>query len=176
MQGPCIPSDDRKPVSFGISQRRDFWPESWLGSDSSPKETPHRQRLAGRRPQLTAGIRAGSYAFKCSNGENSQSIQRFGQRPENAGIGRGFCSVFDALKGISDSKSGLESRMSNSGESAGGNGVCEGPKLARLCSQPREKLARKTALKACRWGDFWRLMEGLPCIMSVRNSSPSSGS
>jgi hypothetical protein len=30
-------------------------------------ETPGRQLQAGGRPQLTAGIRAGSYAFKCIN-------------------------------------------------------------------------------------------------------------
>jgi hypothetical protein len=69
------PSSARGPwVSWKTVPR----PESWLESDSSPRETPGRQRLAGVRPQLTAGIRAGSYAFKCSNGQIFASIQRFG--------------------------------------------------------------------------------------------------
>lgn len=50
-----------------------------MESDSSPWETPGRQRLAGGRPQLTAGIRAGSYAFKCSNVRFPASMQRFGR-------------------------------------------------------------------------------------------------
>ena len=43
----------------------------------SPWETPGRQRLAGGRPQLTAGIRTVGYAYECSNPGFPSSIQQF---------------------------------------------------------------------------------------------------
>ena len=41
-----------------------------------PWETPAGNGLLGGRPQLTAGIRAGSYALECSNLRNPASIER----------------------------------------------------------------------------------------------------
>jgi hypothetical protein len=45
----------------------------------SPWETPDRQRLAGGWPQLTAGIRAGSYAHEFSNRGFPPSMQQIAQ-------------------------------------------------------------------------------------------------
>ncbi len=45
-------------------------------SDWSPWETPSRQRLAEGRPHLAAGIRAASYAPKCSNPGFRASIEQ----------------------------------------------------------------------------------------------------
>ena len=47
-------------------------------NDWSPRKTTGRLRLAGGRPQLSAGIRAGSYAHECTNLSNRRSIQPLG--------------------------------------------------------------------------------------------------
>src|SRR5664279_4115152 len=52
-------------------------------SESSPLGNTRQALLAGGRPQLTTGIRAVSYAFKCSNPLFPESIQRLGySRPQ----------------------------------------------------------------------------------------------
>jgi len=52
----------------------------------SPWETHRRRRLAGGRPQLTAGIRAGSYAHQCSNRGFPPSMQPIGRRMLQAAL------------------------------------------------------------------------------------------
>jgi len=76
----------------------------------SPWTIPGRLRLAGGRPQLTAGIRAGSYAHECTNpGFKRQSIHVFAMawKPAfHAGIHADFlCSLLTAGAGISSSAS-----------------------------------------------------------------------
>ena len=51
--------------------------------DWRPWDAPGRQRLAGGRPQLAAGIRAASYAYECSNPHFPASMQQFGGNRQN---------------------------------------------------------------------------------------------
>ncbi|SPE26106.1 hypothetical protein SBA5_520002 [Candidatus Sulfotelmatomonas gaucii] len=52
-----------------------LWGSPLMRSGWFPWETPAGNGLLGGRPQLTAGIRAGSYVLECSNLCNPASIE-----------------------------------------------------------------------------------------------------
>jgi hypothetical protein len=69
---------NREPLIRGVSQRRGFEPEE-LAVKRLVSLGNTRQAMAGwRATAASAGIRAGSYASKCSNGAFFPSMQQFG--------------------------------------------------------------------------------------------------